>query len=192
MVSDQELWIAVKNDDEQAFAALFYRYSPRIYSNAYSYIRDRETCHQIVHDIFITLWTNRKTLVVNSFIAYFTTAARYRVYKSLSLRNANRVDYKENLDDFSLVAEENKGYSKMASRDLEEKVKHSLSDLPKRCKEIFLMSRVQQLSNDEIAEKLGISKRTVENQITHALSHLRISLKDLSVILVIYEGISHL
>lgn len=70
------------------------------------------------------------------------------------------------------------GYYNMAFRDLEFDMESSLSNIPKRCRQIFFMSRKELLSNDEIAGKLSISKRTVENQITHALKHLRLSLKD--------------
>jgi len=66
-----------------------------------------------------------------------------------------------------------------------------LQQLPQRCREIFNMSRFQYLSNDEIARQLGISKRTVENQLTTALAHLRTNLKDISGVLIIAMFITH-
>ena len=60
-----------------------------------------------------------------------------------------------------------------------------LGQLPARCREIFLLSRTQQLSNHEIADRLGISKRTVENQITAALQHLKLSLKHLMLLVLL-------
>lgn len=62
----------------------------------------------------------------------------------------------------------------------------SLNNLPKRCQEIFLLSREEQLSNREIAERLNISKRSVENQITHALQQLRIYFKHLLLLGVMW------
>lgn len=191
MVTDQELWEAVKRSDEQAFTTLFHRYSSRIYSNAYSYIRDKEVCEQIVHDIFITIWLNREELRVQSFNAYLLSASRYRVYKYITAAKATPLYYKENLDDYA-YAEQNKGYTNIAYKELELKVDSYLSRLPKRCREIFLMSRRQQLSIHEISEELRISKRTVENQITQALKHLRIFLKDVTVIFIIMEGLDKL
>jgi RNA polymerase sigma factor (sigma-70 family) len=64
-------------------------------------------------------------------------------------------------------------------RDLQSSVEANLQDLPERCREIFLLSRKEQLSIPEIAERLAISRRTVENQLTRALNHLRHSLGDL-------------
>jgi RNA polymerase sigma-70 factor (ECF subfamily) len=62
-----------------------------------------------------------------------------------------------------------------------------LHQLPKRCQEIFKLSRFDNLSNDEIAAKLGISKRSVENQITLALKHLRGCLKYVSAITALFH-----
>jgi RNA polymerase sigma-70 factor (family 1) len=188
--SDADLWESIKSDDERAFSTLFHRYSSRIYSNSYNYLRDKEICEQIVHDIFLTIWTNRKTLQIESFKNYLTSAGRYRVYKSIHASKIIPIDYKEDLDVFSKGSEENEGFDRIAYNDLETELESYLRNLPKRCQEIFLMSRRQLMSNDEIAEKLGISKRSVENQITHALKHLRVSLKDITVLLIIAEGIS--
>lgn len=188
--SDADLWESIKSDDERAFSTLFHRYSSRIYSNSYNYLRDKEVCEQIVHDIFLTIWTNRKTLQIESFKNYLTSAGRYRVYKSIHASKIIPIDYKEDLDVFSKGSEENEGFDRIAYNDMETELESCLRNLPKRCQEIFLMSRKQLMSNDEIAEKLGISKRSVENQITHALKHLRVSLKDITVLLIIAEGIS--
>ena len=182
MVTDHELWDSIKNNDEQAFAKLFYRYSTKIYSKAYSYLRDKETCEQIVQDIFMSLWNSRHTLEIQSFSAYLTSASRYSIYKHKYGSRMAIVEYQENLCDTMYLhrSSENEGYSKLAFQDLEMEVDSQLSSLPKRCQEIYIMSRRQQLSNDEIADELGISKRTVENQLTSALKHLRFSLKDIS------------
>lgn len=194
MDTDHELWDRIREDNEQAFATLFYRYSAKIYSSAYSYIRDPVACEQIVHDIFITLWTNRKSLYIQSFKAYLTSASRYRVYKHITACKVIPIDYKDNLEEhvFADYTSQNNGYSNLAYQELEMEVDSCLSSLPKRCREIFVMSRKQELSNDEIAEQLGISKRTVENQLTYALRHLRFSLKDVSVVLIILEGLYNL
>ena len=182
MVTDHELWESIKKNDEQAFAKLFYRYSTKIYSKAYSYLRDREVCEQIVQDIFMGIWTARQTLQIESFSAYLTAAARYRIYKHRYGVKVVPIQYQESLEDAIYLDHnaQNEGYNKLVTEELELEVDSRLSSLPKRCQEIFIMSRRQQLSNEEIADELGISKRTVENQITSALKHLRFSLKDIS------------
>ena len=182
MVTDHELWEAIKNNDEQAFAKLFYRYSTKIYSKAYSIIRDKEACEQIVHDLFLGLWNSRNVLQIDSFSAYLTSAARYQIYKHKYSSKVIPIEYKEVPEEMVYLNHNshNEGYNRLVEQELELEVDSCLSALPKRCQEIYIMSRRQQLSNDEIADELGISKRTVENQITNALKHLRFSFKDIS------------
>lgn len=182
MVTDHELWELIRENDEQAFAKLFYRYSTKIYSKAYSYIRDKEACEQIVHDLFMTLWNCRHTLEIQSFSAYLTSATRYQIYKYKYSSKVIPLEYQEIPEDLKYInhSYQNEGYTKLVEQEMEQEVDSALSSLPKRCQEIYIMSRRQQLSNDEIADELGISKRTVENQITSALKHLRFSFKDIS------------
>jgi len=190
--TDLDLWEAIKMDNEQAFASLFNRYWSKLYSTAYSYTRDKEVCADIVHDIFLSLWTKRAELEIQSFTAYLTSATRYKVYKHLSASKSSIIDYKEEPEVFETASLVNDAENKLNRQDFETEIDNYLVDLPRRCREIFIMSRRLHLSNDEIAEKLGISKRTVENQITHALKHLRVSLKDLSVMLLLIESISRM
>ena len=191
MITDHELWERIVKDNEQAFATLFYRYSSKIYRSAYSRIRDSVACEQIVHDLFITLWTNRNTLKIESFNAYLLSATRYRVYKHLIANKSIPLEFKENMDaeDYSKYANVNSGYDKVVYEELESDIEFCLKGLPKRSREIFVMSRQQFLSNDEIAAELGISKRTVENQLTNALRHLRYSLKNVSMFLLLFSDV---
>jgi len=186
MRADLDIWELIKASNEQAFSELFRRYSSKIYSKAYFLIKDREVCEQIVHDIFLTLWSNRTTLEIRSLKAYLTSASRYQVYKYLISNKTAILDYKDNLEELSIKTVSNIGHDNIAYKELEQALESYLSSLPNRCREIFMMSRHQLLSNEEIAQKLNISKRSVENQITHALRHLRISLKEASILLVIF------
>jgi len=189
MISDSDLLESIRDDDKKAFSILFYRYSSAMYGKSYAYIRDAEVCEQIVHDVFLTIWSNRKTLQILSVKGYLTAAARYRVYKHLNAAKIVPIDYKENLEVLDGFLVENTGYDDLAYKDLEVEVDSYLAALPKKCREIFLMSRKQTLSNEEIAIKLGISKRTVENQITHALKHLRLSLKHIMIWVLILTSL---
>ncbi|MFD1628786.1 RNA polymerase sigma-70 factor [Pseudopedobacter beijingensis] len=187
-MTDLDLLEAISLDNEVAFRTLFERYSSRIYSKAFSYIKDQEVCEQIVHDIFLGLWKNRKTLKILVFKNYISAATRYRVYKYLSIKKSSKTDFLEDTtaNNKSVL---NAGYENLSYKQLEIQIEQLLNDLPPRCKEIFLLSRKEFLSNDEIAKKLGISKRTIENQITRALKHLRSSMKDVMIYLIIIEGI---
>ncbi|MEJ6980613.1 RNA polymerase sigma-70 factor [Pedobacter sp. P351] len=186
---DSDLLDAIKLDDEKAFALLFDRYWSKIYSTSNRYLKDGSASSDIVHDIFLGIWLKRAELKITSLQAYLTTAARYRVYKQLEKGKKNILKYEKDLEIHDTCLINNQADSNFIFKDLEKEVNTYLSKLPNRCREIFILSRKEHLSNDEIAIKLGISKRTVENQLTHALRQIRLSLKDVSVILLLLYGI---
>jgi len=182
-LNDAELWAAVKDNDSKAYGVLFERYWSAVFTTSHKYIKDPETCYEITHDIFLNIWNRRDQLEITSVKAYLTTAARYHVYKRKQGVRSLDIKY---IDDYESVQQRsvnNSAAEKFDYNELEAKIMAQLQGLPKRAREIFLMSRKENLSNDEIAVKLSISKRTVENQITNVLKHLRFALKQLSVLL---------
>lgn len=186
-MTDQELWKAIREDDPRAFAVLFEKHWSKIYTTAFSMLKDAEACSGIVHDIFLNIWIKREHLNIASFPAYLKAAARYHVYKHIKSLKASPIDYTDEPLPLEKAVSQNTGDERIRYIELENKVELYLKELPKRCQQIFILSRKENLSNEEIAKRLGISKRTVENQLTHALHHLRISMKDLIVVLILLE-----
>ena len=184
-LTDNELWKAIKLDDQKAFDMLFDRYWSCMYTSAYNYLRDTEISAEIVHDVFLNIWQKRKEFQIISVKNYLTSSTRYHVYKCLKERKASALVYVENYKDDLNAKQENEGEERLVRLDLESSIQGHLLQLPKRCREIFLLSRMQQMNNDEIAAHLGISKRTVENQLTHALKFLRLHLKTIAMLILI-------
>lgn len=176
--SDEMLMEAVKNGDSDAFDTLFERYWQPLYTTIYSVSKDREICSEIIHDIFLNLWLKRERLEIVYFKGYIIASARYHVYRYMKNVKKHAVEYLEDLESADPVSL-NQGELNIRTEELQATVNERMRGLPKRCKEIFTLSRVEQLSNDEIAQRLEISKRSVENQLTYALQHLRLSLKDI-------------
>lgn len=175
--SDRELFAAVKLNDKHAFNRLYEKYWPLIFKNAFFYLQDHESVMEIVNDIFLNIWLKRKELNIISFESYLRAASRYRVYNFLKANKSARLVYVENyqqIDYLGFIA--NGGETKVKDKELNDMLVSLVSPLPKRCREIFMLSRVAHLSNDEIAEKLHVSKRTVQNQITLALKYLKLRL----------------
>jgi RNA polymerase sigma-70 factor (family 1) len=176
--TDAELWEAICQNDKKAFDALFERYWTTVYKTAVAYLKDSDAASQIVHDIFLNIWEKRHCYEIRSFKSYLTTAARYHVFKALKAKKADNIIFVEDYTQLELSSiKENEGSENIRTQELKNELEASLSQLPKRCQEIFSLSRTNQLSNDEIAAKLSISKRTVENQLTVALQYLRTVLK---------------
>ncbi len=182
--SDEDLWVAIVDDDSDAFAMLFKRYWKQLYVTAYAHLKDNEVCESVVQDIFVYLWEKRKQLTIGSFEKYLNASARYGVYKQLKLARLSPVDYWAPSEIVENRYTHNDGEQNLSAFELLQDVDVCLDVLPNRCREIFILSRVNQLSNNEIAEKLHISKRTVENQISHALKHLRVLLKYSGILLL--------
>ena len=181
-LTDEELWECIRNDDSKAFTLLFERYWQRLYTTACYHLKDKEACSEIVHDIFINIWKSRYQLQIVSFPGYLTASVRYHVFHyEKTLRNS-RIIYGERWEDENERNIVNHGDEKLIFNEMQHEVLKLMEKLPKRCQEIFILSRTQNLSNDQIAEQLGISKRTVENQITHALQFLRLSIKKIFVV----------
>ena len=174
--SDATLLNLIKAGDLDSFNILFERYWEKLFATVFSVCPDTEVCSEIVHDIFLNLWLRREKLQIEYFQGYITASARYQIYRHLKNIKRKSIEYREDLDFGNLVAV-NDGESNIRYRELEKKVEEELEELPSRCREIFTLSRMQQLSNDEIAARLDISKRTVENQLTYALRHLRLSIR---------------
>jgi len=185
LLSDTELWAAIVMDDSRAFTALFDKYWSNLYTTAYGYLKDEAVCEEIVHDIFLTIWNKRKELHIDSFKSYLIASTRYQVYRHQKVIKRSPLQLTEEYNLTNELFCNNGGDEKVQYLELQHEIDARLKELPKRCQEIFAMSRYDHLSNDEIAQKLNISKRSVENQLTNALKFLRVVMKDIAVVLLI-------
>jgi RNA polymerase sigma-70 factor (family 1) len=182
--TDEELYCMVKTGDRKAFNLLYDRYWEVVYKKAFSYLHDADAAGEIVNDIFLNIWLKRDKLNIITFKNYLTTAARYRVYNHLHTKKKNALMYVEDYDTLNVRSFSSQEESFSAS-EIYHRISRLLENLPKRCKEIFLLSRMDHLSNSEIAVKLDVSKRTVENQISKAVKHLRNNLRDVMGLLLL-------
>jgi len=180
-MSDAELWSLIVKDDHHAFTMLFKRHWLSIYKSALRYIKDPEACEEVVHDLFLNIWKRRNYLTIINFERYLKASARYQVYSYLKKHRSFTLELREKFSDADGGFELNSGHEEIVYKDLEDQLSQHLRSLPERCQEIFYLSRKQQLNNSEIAERLGISKRTVENQITYALQRIRFNMKNIVV-----------
>ncbi|KLT66527.1 hypothetical protein AB669_04925 [Pedobacter sp. BMA] len=193
-LTDLELFDKIVLDDMSAFNELFNRHWAKVYGVAIRYIKDEELALEIAHDIFVNIWNKRSQLNIDAFQNYVVTSASYHGIRKSKALKAMPITYVEDyieseqnvlkLQPYSSV---NLGEQKIAEEEFNSAIASLLESLPNRCREIYLMSRHENLSIAEIALKLEISKRTVENQLTAALKHLRTAMK-LSGILIILFG----
>ena len=170
--TDAELLRLIAGDDVIAFETLYERYWASLYQSAFSILRDREAGKDIVQNIFIWLWEHRHSVEVRSVAAYLKAAVQFKVANYLrsgrirdtSLRQLASLSPSHEASDAAEMAE---------LLELQSIIQTAVDHLPQKCREIYLLSRDEQLSNREIAERLGLSIKTVENQMTIALHRIR-------------------
>ncbi|GGH06473.1 RNA polymerase sigma-70 factor [Sphingobacterium alkalisoli] len=170
----------LKAQDEVIFGKVYDLFWSRLYISAFNILRDREQAEDTVQEVFSYLWDNASTLEIKSLTSWLFTAVRYQVFNVV--RSGKVRDRFERLHLIEETAS-NLAEIKLDNQDIQRRLMEGLEQLPPRCKEIFVMSRFEYLSYKEIAQKLQLSEKTVENQIAIALKKLRISLKDLAFIL---------
>ena len=168
---DPDLFHLVKQNDIKAFEELYKRYWPTLVNTAYKKLNSREKAEDIVQNIFIDIYQRRSTIeLTTSLKAYLSQALKFKVlneYRSAIVSNR----HSKHLF-FSTVCKNDLAEA-LDAKDLEYKINTVLNQLPKKCKQVFLLSRKENLSNRDISENLCISVSTVEKHISKALKTLR-------------------
>jgi len=183
-IKDQTLVIQLKDGSQLAFKQLFDRYTPRIYRFAISYLKSDADAEELVQDVFLKLWEKRETLDESQNIrAYIFKIAINSIY-NLSKRKNYRQVYNEFVKNNFTQGNEFT-WNEVVYNELVDSLNLHIDKMPAQRRDIFLMSRKDGLSNQEIAKNLNISLRTVENQIYRSVSYLREQLKPNSVFLLL-------
>lgn len=154
-----------------AFERIFKQYQPRLVVFIKGFLHDEELSRDMAQDIFLNLWENSFRLEhVKSFSTYLYQIAKYNIYNyfdSLLVREKYTIEQALQMNDSCSIEET------IFLKDLQAFINAAINEMPPQRQRIFRMSRYEGFSNDEIAKKLGISKRTVENHLTAALADLR-------------------
>jgi RNA polymerase sigma-70 factor (ECF subfamily) len=160
--------------DESAFAELYNRFWQKLFAIAYNRLREIQSAEDIVHDVFASLWVNRKRIEIESLDNYLATAAKYMVLAKIKKKEQERIYY--NTSRQTAVIEFPIETSLHYKRILEI-VKIEVEKLPEKCKLIFKYSRNEGIPVKQIAKELNISSKTVENQLNKALRQLKLATK---------------
>lgn len=180
-LSDDELNSLVSKGNDFAFRELFTRYWEKLYVAAYKVLGDEDASEDIVQDIFLNLWERSSEVEIKNIRAYFYQAVRYQVTNHI--KKIRFVDKRAEIVGNHLMGNNVDDY--MASNETQTLIDRTITSLPSRCREVFCLSRFENLSNKEIASKLGISVLTVETHMKRSLKCLRKSLDLACVISVV-------
>ena len=163
----------IKNSDCQAFNILYERLWEVLYIKTYSILGDKNIAKDIVQDVWISLWERRDKVVNYNIKGYLIRAVRLKVYNEFRNSKYKSQLIQEFVQTYNSSLETNNIEQIIQLKDTEKVIIEAVNCLPNKCKRVFELSRYEGLKNEEIAQKLNISKRTVETHISNALKVLK-------------------
>lgn len=170
--TDEELFKRLIHDDHKAYLTIYERYAQALYTRGLTKINDRELINDALQDIFISLWHNRhKTQITVSLERYLFSSLRYVIIRQLS-RNKAKANYLESLNINNLTDTYSTDHL-VREKELTYLLENEIASMPHKMQHVYRLSRERHLSHKEIADRLGLSEKTVKKHINNALKTLR-------------------
>ncbi len=169
----------------EGFHELFNNHYSRMVSYAFNFLKEQEASEEVAQEVFFQLWKNRTEIKIQTSIDSYL----YRSVRNRCINLIKHIEIRETYKEYNnrkIEAENNTFSDILTVNELDVKIRKAIDAMPSQRRKIFLMSRYDELSYAEIAEKLGLSKKTIEKQISNALQYLRIELKDYLPLLLIF------
>jgi RNA polymerase sigma-70 factor (ECF subfamily) len=159
------------SDKQNQFHALYMRFRPGLSSFASAILKNTEDADEIVNDVFLSVWEKKQLLILDESLKnYLFTAVKNRCLNHIKKA---RLPFAEMPDEFVAVSPAHAADSILEGKETQNRITQLIEQLPTKCKQVFLLSRMFDLSYKEIAEIMDISTKTVENQIGIALKFLK-------------------
>lgn len=175
-LSDLELLIGLKGGDGSAFSELYNRYKQALYFHANRSLKDHDEARDMVQELFAAIWTKRETIAIpKSVDAYLYGSIRNRILNFIAHQKVVS-KYTDSIDAFL-----ERGHSTtdeiVREKELNNILLQEIALLPPKMREVFELSRNQELSYKQIAEQLNISDQSVKKQVQRAIKILRLQIK---------------
>ncbi len=175
--SDGLLVSLLKGGSDAAFQAIYKKYLRVLFDYVRKNIQRKEDCEEIIQDVFVSLWQNREGAEIRSLRHYLFNAVRYKVIRYFQHQKVKR-KYEEHYKLFEAVYEA----STEPERDpavINKKLHAALEQLPERCRQALQLRLSENLSNSEIAQRMQITKKTVEMHLLKAFQLIRTRHKEI-------------
>jgi RNA polymerase sigma-70 factor, ECF subfamily len=165
---------------QSAFRSIYDKYYRYLVVTAYQYLRDNDLARDTAQEVFADLWRRRQELPdLISLKAYLRRSVCNKALDILRHRKRWQTD----AEIPEIVSNLNRADELAETLELTQAIQLAISELPEKCRAVFLLSRYEQQSHKEIATELDISSKTIENQMTKALKHLRMRLEEQGLML---------
>jgi RNA polymerase sigma-70 factor (ECF subfamily) len=176
-ITDITLWELARNGNVKAFGELYDRYWQQLYTTVYWRICDEDITKDIVQDIFVTIWEKRASIHIESSLqGYLKVTARHKV---LNYFKSEETRTKHQLNAAALQPDMVDSTEILAAKELASTYQKEIDLLPIKMREVFLLSREDNMTIEEISTHLSLSPQTVKNQLTSALKKIRLRLEGL-------------
>lgn len=171
--TDQQLISLLQDSDEVAFTELYNRYWADIYRNAMKILHSQNDAEDMVQELFESLWKRRSQLqIMGSVAGYLYSSTRYLSIHFIE-KNIATYPYRQSLSEAVEPVMIPSVESAIDAKSLEAAIDGIIGKLPEKMREVFRLSRKENLTYKEIAEKLNISEETVKKQVYNALKVIR-------------------
>jgi RNA polymerase sigma-70 factor, ECF subfamily len=184
-LENEAIGVLLAQRDETAFEQVFKTHFKRLHAYAFTILRDEEEAEEMVQQVFFKLWERNENLSLTGSVSAYLYRAVHNESLNYIKHQKVRSDHKLHVA-YSMKNEVEHPEKKIQAGELEKKIHSALNELPEQCRTIFQMSRFDELKYREIAEKLGISVKTVENQMGKALKLLRAKLVDFLIFILLF------
>ncbi|MDJ1467756.1 RNA polymerase sigma-70 factor [Xanthocytophaga flava] len=174
-VSDQQLIEAIRKGDKQSFEIVFKQYYRTLCEYAFTIVKDTDEARDIVQSMFLKIWERREDLIITLTLkAYLYRAVHNTCLNRIKHESIKTKYIRQSIGDGRQEVKQPEAFA----NETEKKVMKAIDDLPEQCRIIFKLSRFEEMSYADIAQKLNISVQTVANQVSKALKVLRTQLTD--------------
>lgn len=171
--------------DAHSFDKIFAKYNAKVYAFSLRNLKNKEDAEGVVQDVFFYLWKDRAKLKGIKNLEAWIFSICFNIIRKHFRKLIREKNHLQKFTE-SFLSDDNSTATEVEYNDLLEKAEKIIEQLPDRQKTVFLLSRREGLSNDEISNKLNINKKTVENHLAKAKSFIKKSLVDEGLLTLLF------
>lgn len=169
-IIEELVWQKIQQKNLDVFESYYKEHYKAFFLASYNYVKTTEVAQEIVNDVFLKIWEDAEKITIESSLKAY-------IYRAIINRSINALNKQkresQNQRELEQTHQETYELREIEVNELKVQLYKAIDALPDQCKKVFVMSRMDGLKQQDIADKLGISIKTVKNHITHALKQLR-------------------